>query len=70
MDVVRCLTLGGIVAICSIVVVSQTACKSSLVPQKCWGLKQARGVKAFKVIGLDFRLMGGQGEKACFYSIA
>lgn len=69
-DVVWCLVLGGIVAGCSIVVESQTVGKSSSVPQKCWGWKQARGVKAFRVMGIDFSLLGGQGEKACFCHIA
>lgn len=47
-DVAWCLTLGGIVAICSAVMLSQTVCKSSPVPQKCWRLKKAGGVKAWK----------------------
>lgn len=47
-DVAWCLTLGGIVAICSAVMLSQTVCKSSPVSQKCWRLENARGVKALK----------------------
>lgn len=47
-DVAWCLTLGGIVAICSAMMLSQTVCKSSPVPQKCWRLKKAGGVKALK----------------------
>lgn len=68
-DVVWCLALSGMVAICSVVVVSQAVCKSSLVPPECWMWKQARGVKAFNWSRIDFRLIGGQGEKACSYSI-
>lgn len=65
-DVAWCLALGGIAAICSTVMLSQTVCKSSPVPQKCWRLKKAGGVKAFK--GWDrFRRKAG---KACFYSTA
>lgn len=51
-DGVWCLAEGGIVAICSVVLVPQTVCKSSPVPQKYCGLEQARGVKAFEVTGL------------------
>lgn len=51
-DVVGCLALGRIVAICSTGVVSHTVCRSSPVPQKCWGLEQPRGVRAFKGISL------------------
>lgn len=47
-DVAWCLALGGIVAICSTVMLSQTVCKSSPVPQRCWRLKKTGGVKAFK----------------------
>lgn len=72
MDVVWCLAQGGIVAICSVALAPQTVCKSSLVPQKYCGLEQARGGKE-SLWGngsrIDFRLVGSQGEKACFCSI-
>lgn len=42
-DVVWCLTLGGIVAICAILVVSQTVCKSALVPKKVLGIAAGKG---------------------------
>lgn len=38
--VVGCLTVGRIVAICSIGVMSQAVCRSSPVPRKCWGLER------------------------------
>lgn len=47
-DVAWCLALGGIAAICSTLMLSQTVCKSSPVPPECWRLKKAGGVKAFK----------------------
>lgn len=64
-DVAWCLTLGGMVAICSTVMVSQTVCKSSPGPQKCWRLEKARGVKVFK--GWDrFRENRRPGRESVF----
>lgn len=50
--VVGCLTVGRIVAICSVGVMSQAVCRSSPVQRKCWGLERARGARAFVGIAL------------------